>query len=244
MELVIDKKKQPSRNDSWQMFDRIAKRYDLLNRLLSFGQDIRWRKKVARFLNDKNDQYILDLATGTGDQLLSLFHNSTRIDRAMGTDLSKKMMEIGRKKIEKQQLDKIIILQEGSAEQVDSPDNTFDALTISFGIRNVVSVSRALSEMNRVLKPSGRVLILEFSIPQNKLIRRLYLFYFRNILPHLGSVISGDGYAYRYLNETVETFPYGNDFCHLLVKSGFQNVFMYPMTFGIATVYVGEKDVD
>ena len=244
MEVLIEKKNQPPRIDIWQMFDRIAQRYDLLNRLLSFGQDIRWRKRVARFLTDMDNQYILDLATGTADQLLSLLENSTQINRATGTDLSVNMLEIGRKKIKKKQLNDRISLEEGSAEKINHSDNTFDAVTISFGIRNVVSVSRSLSEMYRVLKPSGRVLILEFSIPKNRLVRRLYLLYFRYVLPSLGSVISGDGYAYKYLNETVETFPYGDDFCHLLVNSGFQNVFMYPMTFGIATIYVGDKDRD
>ena len=244
MEVVVENKKQPPRTDVWQMFDRIAGRYDLLNRLLSFGQDIRWRKGVGQFLANQENQYLLDLATGTGDQLLYLFQSSTKIDRAIGTDLSKKMLEIGREKIEKHRLNKRITLQEGSAEQIEFPDNRFDAVTISFGIRNVASVSQALSEMYRVLKPSGRVLILEFSIPQNRLMRKIYLLYFRYVLPALGSLISGDGYAYKYLNETVETFPYGDDFCHLLVKSGFQKVFMSPMTFGIATIYMGEKDSD
>ena len=241
MEVLVEKRKQPPRTEIWQMFDRIAGRYDLLNRLLSFGQDIRWRKRVARFLTDMDDQYILDLATGTADQLLYLLENSTKINRATGTDLSIKMLDVGRKKVKKKQLDDRIYLEEGSAEKISHLDNTFDAVTISFGIRNVVSVSQSLSEMYRVLKPSGRVLILEFSIPKNRLIRRFYLIYFRYVLPILGSVISGDGYAYKYLNETVETFPYGDDFCHLLVNSGFQNVFMYPMTFGIATIYCGDK---
>jgi demethylmenaquinone methyltransferase/2-methoxy-6-polyprenyl-1,4-benzoquinol methylase len=244
MDILIEKKKQLPRKEIWRMFDRIARRYDLLNRLLSFRQDIRWRKRVARFLTDIDDQYILDLATGTADQLLYLIENSSQIDRAIGTDLSVKMLEIGRKKVKKEQLDGRISLEEGSAEKIKYSDNTFDAVTISFGIRNVVSVSQSLSEMFRVLKPSGRVLILEFSIPKNRLMRRLYLIYFRYVLPGLGSVISGDRDAYRYLNETVEAFPYGDDFCHLLVKAGFQNVFMYPMTFGIATIYLGDKNGD
>jgi demethylmenaquinone methyltransferase/2-methoxy-6-polyprenyl-1,4-benzoquinol methylase len=244
MEVVVEKRKQPPRREVWRMFDRIAKRYDILNRLLSFGQDIRWRKKVGQFLANDENQYILDLATGTGDQLLYLVKKHSRINRAIGTDLAMNMLEIGQTKIIKEKLTGRISLQEGSAEQIDFADNIFDAITISFGIRNVVNVSEALSEMYRVLKPSGRVLILEFSIPKNRLMRKVYLMYFRYILPTLGSVISGDGYAYKYLNETVETFPYGDDFCHLLVTAGFQNVFMYPMTFGVATIYVGEKDSD
>lgn len=244
MEVVVEKRKQTTRTDIWRMFDRIARRYDLLNRLLSFGQDIRWRKKVGQFLANDDNQYILDLATGTGDQLLYLVKKHSRINRAIGTDLAMKMLEIGQTKIKKEKLAERISLQEGSAEHIDFSENTFNAITISFGIRNVVSVSEALSEMYRVLKPFGRVLILEFSIPKNRLMRKVYLMYFRYVLPTLGSVISGDGYAYKYLNETVETFPYGDDFCHLMVNAGFQNVFMYPMTFGIATIYVGEKDSD
>lgn len=239
---MITKKIQPPRTDIWLMFDRIAGRYDLLNRLLSFGQDIRWRKQVARFLANHNKQYILDLATGTGDQLLYLFESSNKIDRAIGTDLASNMLDIGKKKVKKRQLSNKISLQEGDAESIKFPDDTFDAVTISFGIRNVVNVSQSLSEMYRVLKPNGRVLVLEFSIPYNRLMRKIYLLYFRYFLPMCGSVISGDGYAYQYLNETVETFPYGNDFCHLLVSAGFQNVYMHPMTFGITTIYVGEKD--
>jgi demethylmenaquinone methyltransferase/2-methoxy-6-polyprenyl-1,4-benzoquinol methylase len=241
MEVLIEKKKQPPRIEIWRMFDRIARRYDLLNHLLSLGQDIRWRKKVARFLVNKYDQYILDLATGTGDQLLYLFSCSDRIDRALGTDLALKMLDRGREKVKKRKLDDRIVFEEGDAENIQYPDNTFDAVTISFGIRNVMSVERSLSEMYRVLKPAGRVLILEFSIPQNILMRSIYLFYFRYLLPFIGSVISGDGSAYRYLNETVEGFPYGDAFCQMLRESGFQNVSMYPQTFGIATIYYGDK---
>jgi demethylmenaquinone methyltransferase/2-methoxy-6-polyprenyl-1,4-benzoquinol methylase len=244
MDVLIEKKKQPPRTGIWRMFDRIARRYDLLNHLLSLGQDIRWRKKVARFLVNKYDQYILDLATGTGDQLLYMFSCSDRIDRALGTDLALKMLDRGREKVKKRKLEDRIVLEEGDAENIQYPDNIFDAVTISFGIRNLMSVERSLSEMYRVLKPAGRVLILEFSIPQNILMRSIYLFYFRYLLPFIGSVISGDRYAYRYLNETVEGFPYGDAFCQLLRESGFQNVSMYPQTFGIATIYCGDKSLN
>ncbi len=241
---MIEKKKQPPRTGIWRMFDRIARRYDLLNHLLSFGQDIRWRKKVARLLVNKYDQYILDLATGTGDQLLYMFSCSDRIDRALGTDLALKMLDRGREKVKKRKLEDRIVLEEGDAENIQYPDNIFDAVTISFGIRNLISVERSLSEMYRVLKPAGRVLILEFSIPQNVLMRSIYLFYFRYLLPFIGSVISGDRYAYRYLNETVEGFPYGDAFCQILRESRFENVSMYPQTFGIATIYCGDKSLN
>jgi demethylmenaquinone methyltransferase/2-methoxy-6-polyprenyl-1,4-benzoquinol methylase len=241
MELVIEKNKQPPRADSWNMFDRIAGRYDFLNHLLSLGQDIRWRKKVARFLNKYNNQYVLDLATGTGDQLLYLFNSSEQIGQAVGTDLSINMLEKGRIKVRKKRLDDRIILEEGDVQDIRYPDNSFDAVTISFGIRNVKDVNRSLSEMLRVLKPGGRAIILEFSIPSNIILRRFYLFYFRYILPMIGSIISGDGYAYRYLNETVEGFPYGETFGEMLSASGFQNVSLRQLTFGIATIYCGDK---
>ena len=241
---MIEKKKQPPRTGIWRMFDRIARRYDLLNHLLSLGQDIRWRIKVTSFLVNKYDQYILDLATGTGDQLLYMFSCSDRIDRALGTDLALKMLDRGREKVKKRKLEDRIVLEEGDAENIRYPDNIFDAVTISFGIRNVMSVERSLSEMYRVLKPAGRVLILEFSIPQNVLMRSIYLFYFRYLLPFIGSVISGDGYAYRYLNETVEGFPYGDAFCQMLKESGFQNVSRHPQTFGIVTIYCGDKSLN
>ena len=244
MDVLIEKKKQPPRTGIWRMFDRIARRYDLLNHLLSLGQDIRWRKRVTGFLVNKYDQYILDLATGTGDQLLYMFSCSDRIDRALGTDLALKMLDRGREKVKKRKLEDRIVLEEGDAENIQYPDNIFDAVTISFGIRNLMSVERSLSEMYRVLKPAGRVLILEFSIPQNVMMRSIYLFYFRYLLPFIGSVISGDRYAYRYLNETVEGFPYGDAFCQLLRKSGFLNVSMYPQTFGIATIYCGDKSLN
>ena len=241
MEALAGTHKQPQHVEVWHMFDRIARRYDLLNHLLSVGQDIRWRKKVARFLTEKSDQYILDLATGTGDQLLYLLKSTDRIDKALGTDLAKEMLTIGREKIRKKQLENRIVLEEGNAEQIRYEDNTFDAVTIAFGIRNVLNVKQSISEMYRVLKPEGRVLILEFSLPKNRILRRIYLFYFRYILPHIGAIISKDGYAYRYLNETVEKFPYGDDFCKILVAEGFEKVSRQPLTFGIATIYHGDK---
>jgi len=241
-EVLVENTKQPPNYEICQMFDQIAGRYDLLNHLLSFGQDIRWRKKVASYLVNGNDQFILDLATGTGDQLLTMFKCTDRISRAVGVDLATKMLEKGREKVKKKKLNNRIVLEEGDAENIRYPDNTFDAVTISFGIRNIKNMSQSLSEILRVLKPGGRVLILEFSIPPNIAIRSIYLFYFRYLLPFIGSTISGDRYAYRYLNKTVEGFPYGNDFRQLLTESGFQNTSIHPLTFGIATIYRGDKN--
>ncbi len=230
-----------SRVEVWKMFDRIAHRYDLLNRLLSMWQDVRWRNRVASHLPDRDDQNILDLATGTGDLLISIFNHSKRVKSGIGIDMAEKMLEFGRPKLVKRNLQDAITLQTGNATDIPFEANRFDAVTISFGIRNVTNVSQSLGEMHRVLNDGGRAIILEFSLPKNKLMRSSYLFYFRNVLPRIGGLISGDSYAYRYLNETVETFPYGEDFCNLMTEAGFQNVRQTPLTFGIATIYQGDK---
>jgi demethylmenaquinone methyltransferase/2-methoxy-6-polyprenyl-1,4-benzoquinol methylase len=244
MELLVSTDKQPPRIKVWQMFDRIAERYDLLNHLLSFGQDIRWRKKVANLLPEKPNQTILDLATGTGDQLLYLLQCSDRIVHATGTDLAIEMLARGREKIRQRQLQDVISLLEGDAENIHYRDQSFDVLTIAFGIRNVTDVNKSLAEMYRVLKPGGRVIILEFSLPKNIIIKKLYLLYFRYILPFIGGLISGDIYAYRYLNQTVETFPYGDKFCDLISSQGFREVEMIPLTFGVATIYYADKIIN
>ncbi len=230
-----------SRKEVWKMFDRIAHRYDLLNRLLSFGQDIIWRKRVAKHLPVRNELHILDVATGTGDLLITLFEQNPNVQSGVGIDMAEKMLAFGRPKLQKHGVADRFFLQTGNAMDIPFGENTFDATTISFGIRNVADVLVGLKEMRRVLKPGGRAIVLEFSLPKNKLMRHLYLFYFRHILPRLGGLISGDSFAYRYLNETVETFPYGEDFCKLMRHAGFQNVGMTPLTFGIATIYRGDK---
>jgi len=244
MELLVKTDKQPPRAQVWQMFDRIAGRYDLLNHILSFGQDIRWRKKVASILPERPNLTILDLATGTGDQLFYLLQCSERIAHATGTDLATEMLARGREKIRQRQLQDVISLQEGDAENIRYNDQSFDALTITFGIRNVTDVNKSLAEMYRVLKPGGRVIILEFSLPKNIIIKKLYLLYFRYILPFIGGLISGDRYAYRYLNQTVETFPYGETFCNLISLQGFKKVKMIPLTFGVATIYYADKIIN
>jgi demethylmenaquinone methyltransferase/2-methoxy-6-polyprenyl-1,4-benzoquinol methylase len=231
----------PSRQNVWQMFDRIAHRYDLLNHLLSFGQDIMWRKKLRRHLPEKRPLDVLDMATGTGDQLIALAQKDGLVGKGTGMDLAEKMLEVGREKIREMGMADRLTLTQGDAVDVPVEDNSYDLLTISFGIRNVLDVPRSLKNMYRALRPGGRVLILEFSLPQNSLIRNGYLFYFRHILPKLGGLISGDYYAYNYLNKTVETFPYGDAFCSLLQDAGFTNVRAVSLTFGVATIYRGDK---
>jgi len=222
------------------MFDRIAPRYDLLNRLLSFRQDVAWRKRLARLLPDKPALRVLDLATGTGDVLLALYRQSGRVSCGVGIDMAGKMLSIGQRKIGDQRLNRRLSLVRGDAMRIAFQDASFDAVTIAFGIRNVSDVPAALEEMRRVLAPGGRALILEFSLPGNAVFRAAYLFYFRHICPRIGALISGDRYAYRYLNQTVETFPYGEAFCVLMRSARFRSVRAHPLTFGIATIYEGE----
>ncbi|GMW00344.1 MAG: demethylmenaquinone methyltransferase [Candidatus Hydrogenedentota bacterium] len=223
------------------MFDRIAHRYDLLNRMLSMRQDVAWRNRLARCLNDTPGQRVLDLATGTGDVLLTLCRRNSNVSSGVGVDMSGRMLGYGHEKAAAAGLGSRLRFVRGDATRIPVPEGFFDAVTISFGIRNVIDVPTALREMRRVLKPGGRVLILEFSLPGNPLFRSLYLWYFRKVLPRIGGVISGDHHAYRYLNQTVETFPYGDAFCQLMEDAGFRDLKAIPLTFGIATIYQGDK---
>ncbi len=229
----------PDKSKSPEMFDRIAPRYDLLNRLLSGRRDIAWRSGVATFIKGSGDVRVLDVATGTGDVLLTIFDKCKNASDGVGLDPAPKMLEIAQKKTEEQGLSDKIQYVCGNALNLPFEDNSFDVVTIAFGIRNVTDVDLALKEMMRVLKPNGKVLILEFSLPSNGFLRWCYLKYFRYILPTLGAIISGDKKAYKYLNLTVETFPYGQEFCSIMEKAGFTKVEAKPLTFGIATIYSG-----
>lgn len=231
----------PKRENVHKMFDRIAGRYDLLNHLLSFRQDVRWRKKVAALLPKKENIAVLDLATGTGDLLLSMKKYRSDMQTGVGLDMAGEMLKFAVKKTDDKQLSESLSFVRGDAVNIPFADNSFDAVTIAFGIRNVVDVSKSLSEMYRILSDKGKALILEFSLPKNRLVKAGYLFYFRHILPKVGGFISGDSYAYSYLNRTVETFPYGEEFCQLMENSGFKNVQEHRLTFGIATIYEGER---
>lgn len=231
----------PSRHEVWRMFDRIAGRYDTLNRLLSGRRDVAWRRRMAQNLPDGMGLHVLDLATGTADVLLTLCRQPGKIRQGIGMDMSANMLDIGRQKIREGARDGAIAMVRGDAVHVAVKDGCFDAVTIAFGIRNVMDVDAALREIHRVLRTGGRALVLEFSLPANAVFRAMYLLYFRHILPRIGAMISGDAYAYRYLNSTVESFPYGQAFCDLMVNTGFHHVHMQPLTGGIATLYTGEK---
>jgi demethylmenaquinone methyltransferase/2-methoxy-6-polyprenyl-1,4-benzoquinol methylase len=223
------------------MFDRIAHRYDLLNHLLSAGRDPVWRDRLARRLAAGAPETVVDLATGTGDQLLALLGRCPTIRRGLGLDVSLGMLQHGRPKLAASTAAGRLALIHGDALALPLRSGSTDAVTITFGIRNVADVAAALVEMSRVLRPGGRVLILEFGLPSVWLLRRLYLLYFRYVLPLLGGLISGDSDAYRYLNRTVESFPYGEQFCALLRGAGFTQVAAQPLTFGVVYLYEGVR---
>jgi len=230
-----------SRNGTWEMFDGIAARYDLLNRVLSFGRDRAWRRALARQVRIRSGLRVLDAATGTGDVLAAVAGEHREIGLGVGWDMAGAMLGIARRKFARLGFDDRLAPARGDAQRVAFPDETFDAVTIAFGIRNVQDVGMALREFHRVLKPGGQLLTLEFSIPDNRPIRRMYLFYFRHILPFVGGIVSSDRAAYRYLNRSVESFPYGEAFCARIRAAGFVGVRRRPLTWGIATLYLGEK---
>lgn len=229
----------PSRQNIWKMFDQIAPTYDRINRAMTFGCDLYWRKKMAHFLPPAEKMHVLDCATGTGDQLFSLLASCSTIAQAVGIDLSSDMLDIAKEKAKRLQAQ--IDFQLASLLALPFPENTFDCVTISFGIRNVVDVPCALKECYRVLKPHGRLLILESSLPKARWLHPFFLFYLRQVLPRIGGWLSKNKEAYRYLNKTIETFPSGEQFCSLLREAGFARVHAHPLTAGVVTIYTGDK---
>lgn len=220
------------------MFDRIAKRYDLLNRILSLGIDRSWRKKLVKKA-PRGANTIIDLATGTGDVLLSFEKYYPGNPALKGYDLSAGMVAEGVKKC--QHLGSRAVLLRGDAAEIAAPDNSVDIVSMAFGIRNVPDVPKVLTEILRVLRPGGTVLILEFTMPKRGLLSWGYKVYFRHILPFVGGIVSGDRHAYTYLNRTVEAFADKDAFLRLLKESGFQDTAAESLTFGIASLYSGKK---
>ena len=219
-----------------QLFDTIAPRYDLLNHILSSGIDILWRKKAIRLLRAYQPKRILDVATGTAD--LAMEAARLKPDSILGIDIAPQMLKIGREKIRRKNLGHRITLEVGSAETLPVPDKSFDAVTVAFGVRNFSNLKQGLSEMRRVLKSGGVAMILEFSLPRRAPIKQLYRFYFRQILPWIGGWISRSKEAYRYLPSTVAQFPDGEEFCTILRSVGFTGIKTFPLTLGIATIYL------
>lgn len=222
-----------------EMFDSISKRYDFLNHFLSMGIDRKWRKKAVARLRDLHPEYILDVATGTGD--LALEALSLQPKRITGVDLSEGMLEIGRKKIREAGKSNLIELLKGDSENLVFGDNTFDACTVGFGVRNFENLDKGLAEIYRVLKPGAMFVVLEFSKPRVFPVKQLYHFYFNAILPFWGRYISKNQSAYTYLPESVRHFPDGEQFIAHLEKAGFRNTTMKALSLGICSIYTGVK---
>lgn len=239
--MMPSEKNAPSRVEIWKMFDKISPTYDLVNRVMTFGLDCLWRKKMATFLPETNQLKLLDCATGTADQLFAFMRYSKKTIQATGIDLSQEMLQIASKKIKKRGYASCISLQEASLLDLPFEDRCFDCISISFGIRNVTNVNQALQECFRVLKPQGRLLILEGAIPSNYLLKTMHHFYLRYLLPFLGGMISRQPQAYRYLNDTISTFPYGEEFCVHLRKVGFTSVKATALTGGAVFIYQGDR---
>lgn len=222
-----------------QMFDNISGNYDFLNHFLSMGIDIQWRKKVLKLVKKEQPKSILDIATGTGD--LAILLAKTNPEKIVGLDLSNGMLEVGRKKVTEKKLDHIITMIQGDSENLPFNDHSFDVITVSFGVRNFENLRKGLTEILRVLKPSGTLVVLEFSQPTKFPMKQLYGFYSTSILPLIGKLISKDNSAYTYLPESVAAFPFGDDFKSILQNIGYNNVSYQALTFGIATVYSAKK---
>jgi len=221
------------------MFDRIAGKYDFLNHFLSMGIDKGWRRKAIKEIARIQPQKILDVATGTGD--LAIAALQTKPQQIIGIDISEGMLEIGKKKIEALHASQIIQLEKGDSEALSFETGSFDAITCAYGVRNFENLEKGLTEMCRVMKPGGRLAILEFSHPKTFPVKQLYEFYFRFILPALGKIVSKHNSAYTYLPESVKAFPDGRQFCEILKQCGFTNPKAQPLTFGITSLYTATK---
>ncbi|WP_417354004.1 bifunctional demethylmenaquinone methyltransferase/2-methoxy-6-polyprenyl-1,4-benzoquinol methylase UbiE [Flavobacterium sp.] len=222
-----------------QMFDTISGKYDGLNRIISFGIDVKWRKKVLKLVSDTKPETVLDIATGTGD--LAILMTQTGAKKITGLDISAGMLEVGRKKIAERKLDGKIEMVLGDSENIPFEDNSFDAITVAFGVRNFENLEKGLSEILRVLKPGGIFVILETSVPTKTPFKQGYKFYTKYILPLIGKLFSKDKSAYAYLSESASVFPHGEMLNNILRKIGFIEVKNRPQTMGVATIYSASK---
>ncbi|APG65224.1 bifunctional demethylmenaquinone methyltransferase/2-methoxy-6-polyprenyl-1,4-benzoquinol methylase [Tenacibaculum todarodis] len=222
-----------------KMFDNISENYDGLNRVISLGIDVSWRKKVVKLVGENNPKQILDIATGTGD--LAMMMAALNPDRIVGLDISAGMLEVGKQKIAKANLSSKIEMIVGDSENMPFKDNTFDAITVSFGVRNFENLDKGLTEINRVLKPNGKLVILETSNPTKFPFKQGYKLYTNIVLPVIGKIFSRDKVAYSYLSESANHFPFGKAFNNILQKNGFSNTKDIPVTFGVASIYTATK---
>jgi demethylmenaquinone methyltransferase/2-methoxy-6-polyprenyl-1,4-benzoquinol methylase len=234
-ESAISKKEQVA-----EMFNRIAFRYDFLNRFLSGGIDRSWRKKAINELKTVNPKTVLDLATGTADMPIMLMKLLSP-DKVIGIDISEAMLELGRKKVEKNNFNGKISLQTGDAENIHFSNSSFFAATVAFGVRNFQNLEKGLSEIYRILKPGGKLVVLEFSKPDNGYFLPFYKLYLRVVAPRIGKMVSGSLDAYKYLNASVNAFPEGNMFIGIMNNTGFKETYFKKISLGICTIYCGNK---
>ena len=223
-----------------EMFNNISGTYDFLNHFLSLGIDVIWRKMAIRELEKEKPRYILDVATGTGDFAFEAIR-ILKPEKIVGVDISQGMLSIAKEKIIKKNLQNTFEISLGDSEKLLFDNDSFDAVTVAYGVRNFEDLEKGLSDMLRVLKPTGKVVILEFSKPRVFPVKQGYNFYFKYITPAIGKLFSKDASAYTYLPESVAAFPDGKDFTELLSKVGFQNTKWRPLAFGICSIYTGSK---
>lgn len=231
---------EPKREQIRKMFDTIAPKYDTLNHLLSFGIDRRWRNRVVREVIMSNPSAILDVATGTGDMAIALACKIAK-SRVDGIDISEGMIEIGRRKVAQDGLTDRVTFRNGAAESLPFTDGVYDAVTVAFGVRNFHDIPQGLSEMFRVTRSGGKVCVLEFSTPDNKIFGALYRFYFHRVLPWIGGVMSKDRKAYKYLPESVDEFPDADRFAAMMLAAGASQCRVVTLMTGVARIYIGEK---
>lgn len=222
-----------------QMFDNISGNYDGLNRVISFGVDVKWRKKVIDLVESTKPRKVLDIATGTGDLAISLAKTSA--SEIIGLDISEGMLAVGRKKIAEEKLSEKIKMVQADSEALPYENNSFDAITVAFGVRNFENLEKGLAEIFRVLRPNGIFVVLETSVPEKFPFKQGYNFHSKVMLPIIGKLFSKDKIAYSYLSESAAAFPYGEKFNNILRKIGFINVEDKPQTFGVATIYTASK---
>ncbi|MBZ9650788.1 bifunctional demethylmenaquinone methyltransferase/2-methoxy-6-polyprenyl-1,4-benzoquinol methylase UbiE [Psychroflexus montanilacus] len=230
----VEKKKQVE-----QMFDNISENYDGLNRVISFGIDLKWRRRVIKMVKETQPKFILDVATGTGDLAIAMADSNA--EKIIGLDISAGMLQVGKNKINAKNLNKRIEMVQADSEDLPYPDDTFDAITVAFGVRNFENLEKGLAEIYRVLSPGGIFVVLETSVPTKFPFKQGYRVYSNYILPTIGKLFSKDKSAYQYLSESASVFPYGEKFNNILKKIGFTDVEDHPQTFGVSTIYSASK---
>ncbi|MBI1342316.1 MAG: bifunctional demethylmenaquinone methyltransferase/2-methoxy-6-polyprenyl-1,4-benzoquinol methylase UbiE [Terrimonas sp.] len=238
----FDQSEKGKKEQVEEMFDRIAGRYDLMNRFLSAGIDTGWRKKAIKSLQADQPRVILDVATGTADMAI-LTCKMLKPEKVIGIDISAQMLDIGRQKIEKEGLTNQIALLKGDGEAINFPDATFDGIMVAFGVRNFENLEKGLKELLRVLKPGGKLVVLEFSKPKNSGFRKIYNLYMGIVAPQMARWLQQNKEAYEYLKESSEAFPDREHFINLLNNTGFTSTGYKPLSFGICCIYNGRKSV-